>query len=160
MVIILDESESESEMPKASSAQAPLRRKAIPKTITPGASSSLPNTPAPVKKSAGHPKNLTDLTAHIKTESESIFRSPGASTDSMSDLPEFARAEWLSSFLPTFYAYLGSCADPLDVCTGKGIIKEIQDIVDIVYPTSNYTVQYNSKFYSVVSSNLRSDFLH
>lgn len=149
MIIVLDDSESEAEASQVpSNPKTPHRRKPVPKAIISTAdSSSYPSTPALRKAKA-----LMTPTTQIKVESESTFSSPA--NESINDIPEFARTEWLSSFLPTFYAYLGSCADPFSVCTGKGIVKEIQDIVDIVYPTANYKVQYNTKFYSVVNVNL------
>jgi hypothetical protein len=63
-------------------------------------------------------------------------------------LPEFARATWLSHFLPTLYSCLGCSLDPFII--GSDIIKLVQAIVNAAYPGSRYLVIANDKLVTMV----------
>ncbi|KAI0245201.1 hypothetical protein BJV78DRAFT_1140472, partial [Lactifluus subvellereus] len=58
-------------------------------------------------------------------------------------LPEFARAAWSTTFLPTLYDCLGCSGDPFVI--NSDMVKAIQEVVDFVYPGSNYQVHAGDK---------------
>jgi hypothetical protein len=74
-----------------------------------------------------------------------------SSGDSREGLPEFARSAWVSRFLPTLYAFLGSLERPWELSEqGSDDVKEIQKLVNIVYPGSGYKVKLNDRIFSMV----------
>jgi hypothetical protein len=82
--------------------------------------------------------------------SPSTSGSPGDS-DASQFLPKFARSAWVTRFLPTLYAYLGSLNKPWELSEpGSDEVQTIQMLIDIVYPQSGYKVQLNDKIYNMV----------
>lgn len=75
-------------------------------------------------------------------------------SDPVDDLPSFARSAWKTHFLPTVYSHIGSHMRPFDAFTGQGVEKEIQTLVDLVYPNSGYTVKHGTRLYSMVCSSV------
>jgi hypothetical protein len=74
-----------------------------------------------------------------------------SSGDSEEGLPEFARSAWVSRFLPTLYAFLGSLERPWELSEqGSDDVKEIQKLINVVYPGSGYKVTLNDRIYSMV----------
>jgi hypothetical protein len=59
------------------------------------------------------------------------------------NLPDFARAAWSTNFLPTLYDCLGCSSDPFVI--NPNMVNAIQDVVDFVYPGSQYRVRANDK---------------
>jgi len=67
-------------------------------------------------------------------------------------LPEFARANWSSRFLPTLYNCLGCSREPFAI--SSDIIQPVQAVVNAAYPDSGYRVVANDKFISMVCKHL------
>ncbi|KAF8480609.1 hypothetical protein F5888DRAFT_1825718 [Russula emetica] len=61
----------------------------------------------------------------------------------ISTLPEFARTNWSTHFLPTLYDCLGCSHDPFVI--GSDIVKPIQAVVNAAYPGSGYRVLANDR---------------
>jgi hypothetical protein len=70
-------------------------------------------------------------------------------------LPGFAKAGWTASFLPTLYSYLSAANNPWELyAKGSNLVKTIQNILDTVYPGSQYEVQLGDKIFTMVGHNL------
>ncbi|KAH9959509.1 hypothetical protein BGW80DRAFT_1256435 [Lactifluus volemus] len=86
--------------------------------------------------------------------SPSTSGSPGDS-DTSQFLPKFARSAWVTRFLPTLYAYLGSLNKPWELSEpGSDEVQTIQMLIDIVYPQSGYKVQLNDKIYNMAKNRI------
>ena len=64
-------------------------------------------------------------------------------------LPEFAQSTWSTSFLPMLYSRLGSAPNPFLIDTD--MVNAVQEVVDIVYPGSDYQVRVNDRIFTLVS---------
>ncbi|KIM80299.1 hypothetical protein PILCRDRAFT_49899, partial [Piloderma croceum F 1598] len=72
------------------------------------------------------------------------------STSDVDGLPEFARAAWSTSFLPTLYDSLACASKPWDLPgDGSDMVKFIQEILDSVYPGTGYQVKLNDRIFSM-----------
>ena len=114
----------------------PIRNSAAPE---PNKSAvSKPNAKVPKVKHESPPSGsaASDISVAITTTSDA-----GA-------LPEFARATWSTSFLPTLYKCLACSSDPFVI--GPDLVNVVQEIVNIVYPDSNYQVRSNDKIFTMV----------
>jgi hypothetical protein len=77
----------------------------------------------------------------------------GASTtsSSVSELPTFVRADWISCFLPTLYHRFGSSENPWKMFTKGGeMLLIIQELIDAVYPANRYRVKWGDKISTMV----------
>jgi hypothetical protein len=64
-------------------------------------------------------------------------------SSSVPGLPNFARANWVSRFLPTLYHRFGSSKEPWKLFTkGDNMLTIIQEVVNAVYPDSRYRVKW------------------
>ena len=63
-------------------------------------------------------------------------------------LPQFTRSSWSTIFLPTLYSRLGCATNPFVI--GADMVKVIQEVVDLVYPDSDYRVRVNDKIFTLV----------
>ena len=76
---------------------------------------------------------------------------PRALTLDIDGLPDFARASWITSFLPTLYSYLSAATNPWELhAKGSNLVKTIQKIFDAVYPGSRYKVKLSDKIFTMV----------
>ena len=97
-------------------------------------------------------KALASLTK-VKSESpgtltENISYAPTFETDG---LPDFVRAGWSTSFLPTLYCYLSAAPNPWELYKkGANLVNTIQEILDTVYPRSAYKVKLGDKIFTMV----------
>ncbi|KAH9992963.1 hypothetical protein BJV74DRAFT_713691, partial [Russula compacta] len=65
-------------------------------------------------------------------------------------LPDFAKARWVMSFLPTLYARLASALNPWrPYNVGSDLVDTVQEVVDFVYPGSGYEVKLGDKIYTM-----------
>lgn len=84
----------------------------------------------------------------VKTESTPLQQAPN---DDLDGLPEWAKASWSMSFLPTLYAYLSAAPKPFELyAKGSNLLATIQEVADIVYPRSGYRVKLTDKIYTMV----------
>ena len=110
-----------------------------------------------VSKPSAHPSSVVkELTMKVKKESPvSEVSSPEIvllSTSDVDGLPEFVRAAWSTSFLPTLYDALACAPKPWDLPDeGSDMVKFVQKILDAVYPSSGYRVKLNDRIFSMVS---------
>jgi hypothetical protein len=96
--------------------------------------------------------------AEDESSTASSSNNVAVAVDTASDLnvlPEFARAAWSTSFLPTLYSRLACSNDPFVI--DLDLVTAIQEIVDIVYPNTTYKVRLNDKMYSMVGQALFED---
>jgi hypothetical protein len=63
-------------------------------------------------------------------------------------LPEFARALWSATFLPTLYDCLGCSPDPFVI--DPDMVKTIQGVLNLVYPDSIYQIHVNDRIFAMV----------
>jgi hypothetical protein len=111
-----------------------------------------PNFP----KSKSHSTSMKDLKAKLERASVVPSESP-TSTDlsgslamgsDTTGLPDFARSAWSTSFLPTLYSRLGSSSNPFVL--GADMVQVIQEVVNLVYPNSDYQVRVNDRIFTLV----------
>jgi len=71
----------------------------------------------------------------------------------MSDLPEFAEAEWQGSFLPMLYSKFFSSDKPFDTFYhgSNQFVALLQVIIGEVYPNIEYTITSSDAIYLLVS---------
>jgi hypothetical protein len=88
-----------------------------------------------------------------RTTMDVLVSAPAASPASdISTLPEFARANWSTHFLPTLYDYLGCSCEPFTI--GPDIIIPVQVVVDAAFPDSEYRVVANDRLITMVCEHL------
>jgi hypothetical protein len=64
---------------------------------------------------------------------------------SNTDIPQFMRSGWSSSFLPTLYDCLGNSEKPFNhFCKGPEIIAKIQAAIEAVWPGTDYCVTWSN----------------
>jgi hypothetical protein len=84
--------------------------------------------------------------------SASANSASSGSADDIGGLPEFARAAWVTRFLPTLYHRLGSALKPFGLANEKeDMVQVVQKVVDYVYPHSGYSVKHGDKIFTMVS---------
>ncbi|KAF8493028.1 hypothetical protein F5888DRAFT_1806464 [Russula emetica] len=109
---------------------------------------------APTKPPAKGAKKLTtaeSIRKSGKTQPEKTVKATKATKEvpvanppfDISTLPEFARTNWSTHFLPTLYDCLGCSHDPFVI--GSDIVKPIQAVVNTAYPGSGYRVLANDR---------------
>lgn len=89
----------------------------------------------------------------VKAEgSSSIDKySDDASIDDLNQLPPFARAAYASVFLPTLYHRLGCSEKPFtEFSKGDKMVAVVQEVVDLVWPHSDWEVRWGDKLCSLV----------
>jgi hypothetical protein len=64
----------------------------------------------------------------------------------------FARAGWVTRFLPTLCHRLSGSLDPWDIGDGADILVVIQGVFDKAYPDSGYEVTFGDKVYLKVQT--------
>jgi hypothetical protein len=109
---------------------------------------------ASTRSTAARPKG----NAHAKppkVKSEVPISAASAGTTSRKDidsLPDFDKARWVTSFLPTLYARLASALNPWRPYNVRSdLVDTVQEVVDFVYPGSGYEVKLGDKIYTMVS---------
>ncbi|KII89806.1 hypothetical protein PLICRDRAFT_174639 [Plicaturopsis crispa FD-325 SS-3] len=101
----------------------------------------------PSKATLGHLKlRTTSLTSAPATPSPSgsqvLLSSPAHTNADVAHLPEFARAAWSSTFLPTLYAFLAASDTPWSPCPrDQDLVAVFQEIVDACWPGTNYVAR-------------------
>lgn len=148
-----DNRDSKKTKTKSQARPKPIRHVVVAATLT-------SSTVTPTSAGASKRKALTNITGtKVKSEApivkmESIPLVPVLTLDNSvnSDgLPEFAKAGWATSFLPTLYAYLSAAPKPFEpYAKGSNLVATVQAIVDIVYPRSGYRVKLTDKIYTMV----------
>jgi len=109
-----------------------------------------------VFKPSAHPTSsaMKESAAKVKKEGPASVGSPDIvllSTSDVDGLPEFARAAWSTSFLPTLYDALACAPKPWDLPGDTSdMVKFIQGILDAVYPGTGYRVKLNDRIFSMV----------
>ncbi|KAF8488710.1 hypothetical protein F5888DRAFT_1809460 [Russula emetica] len=112
---------------------------------------------APTKPPAKGAKKSTTADSKVlkvskgKTQPEKTVKATKATKEvpvanppfDISTLPEFARTNWSTHFLPTLYDCLGCSHDPFVI--GSDIVKPIQAVVNAAYPGSGYRVLANDR---------------
>ncbi|KAH9979671.1 hypothetical protein BJV74DRAFT_888022 [Russula compacta] len=82
----------------------------------------------------------------VKAESIPLLLTTGT----LDDLPNWAKASWSTSFLPTLYAHLSVACKPFQpYAKGSNLLVTIQEITDIVYLGSGYRVGLTDKIYTM-----------
>jgi LysM repeat protein len=76
-------------------------------------------------------------------------------SDDFAFLPAFARAGWLTRFLPTLNHRLAHALDPWDIGNGVDILVVFQGVLDKAFPGTTYKVQHNDKVYAMVRKAIR-----
>jgi hypothetical protein len=69
-------------------------------------------------------------------------------TITTASLPEFTRAAWATSFLPTLYDCLGCSNDPFVIA--PDMVKVLQEIIDVVWTEVDYKVRVGDKIFTLV----------
>ena len=70
---------------------------------------------------------------------------------SVSGLPKFVLASWISCFLPTLYHRFGSSKEPWKMFTkGSEMLLIIQEVINAVYPDNKYRAKWGDKICSAV----------
>jgi hypothetical protein len=90
-----------------------------------------------------------NLIKAAKRSTEVLVVTPTASeSEDLSSLPEFTRGDWPTRFLPTLYSCLGCSDSPFVI--SLDMVQTIQDIVDYVYPDTDYRVRAADRVYKMV----------
>lgn len=113
---------------------------------------------APESKKASGPstivKSRTKSTIKLEPAASSSFVSTLSTTTdagSVSGLPSFVRASWISRFLPTLYHRFGSSRDPWKMFTkGDEMLLIIQEVINAVYPDITYRAKWGDKICTAV----------
>jgi hypothetical protein len=73
------------------------------------------------------------------------------SVSSVSGLPTFVRAGWISDFLPTLYHRFGSSKEPWKMFSkGNEMLLIIQEIINSVYPGNKYRAKWGDTICTAV----------
>lgn len=155
-MLIVTSSESNTDEVNYTSRNLKTKSKSGPKPISRIASAgSTACTATSESKSVG-PSKGKSLASLTKVK----FESPGALTEHIpyyaptfetDGLPDFVRAGWSTSFLPTLYCYLSAASNPWELYKkGANLVNTIQEIVDTVYPRSAYKVKLGDKIFTMV----------
>ena len=155
LVLIVTTSESDSDEVNYTSGNLKTKSQSGPKPISRIASAgSMACTATSESKSVGPSKEKAPASLRkVKSESldaltENIPYAPTFETDG---LPDFVRAGWSTSFLPTLYCYLSASPNPWELYKkGANLVNTIQEIVDTVYPRSAYKVKLGDKIFTMV----------
>lgn len=71
----------------------------------------------------------------------------------MIEVPRFMLAAWSSSFLPTIYDSLGRSKKPFaHFSKGPDIVTKLQEAIDLVWPGTDYDIQWSDLACSKVSN--------
>jgi hypothetical protein len=137
---------------KPKSAQASTAIKAKPKSKPRSAHLKVPTfEPLEAKpKSKPHSANVKVPKPESESEPEpEASNISGVAASDVNALPEFALSTWGTSFLPTLYNRLACAPDPFVL--DADMVKVIQEIIDLVYPDSDYQVRVNDRIFTMVS---------
>lgn len=89
--------------------------------------------------------------AVVKAEASSPHRYSDDAPDDLTQLPPFARAAYASVFLPTLYHRLGCSETPFkEFSKGDDMVAVVQEVVDCVWPGSDWQVRWGDKLCSLV----------
>ncbi|KII83567.1 hypothetical protein PLICRDRAFT_180340 [Plicaturopsis crispa FD-325 SS-3] len=108
---------------------------------------------APVHKRS--PSTSIEPSEILSTPSTPSTALNDGQSESVAHLPEFARAAWASAFLPTLYAFLAASETPWSPAGADGdLVPALQDIVNTVWPGTNYRVRYNDRIFKTARDRL------
>ena len=106
------------------------------------------------------PKPKPKLNVKTSIKKEPIQQTPaipalvGGSLNRLraTDIPVFMGAMWSNAFLPTLYNIFGRSRHPFaHFSKGLEVVQNIQDAIDLVWPGTNYKVQWSDAACSKVS---------
>jgi hypothetical protein len=127
--------------------------------------SATPEAEGPSKKKASMSKKPSGPSTKAKSNTNGTVKlEPAASGSlvsmvslakdsgsSVSGLPTFVRASWISSFLPTLYHRFGSSKEPWKMFSkGDEMLSIIQEVVNSVYPDNKYRAKWGDTICSAV----------
>ncbi|KAI0000683.1 hypothetical protein BJV74DRAFT_748348, partial [Russula compacta] len=73
-------------------------------------------------------------------------------SDDLDGLPEWAKASWSMSFLPTIYVYLLAAPKPFELyMRGSNLLATVQEVADIVYLGSGYRAKLMDRIFTMRS---------
>ncbi|KAF7977690.1 hypothetical protein HWV62_2940 [Athelia sp. TMB] len=103
-----------------------------------------------VKIEQGHTTPKQVVVVKAEGSSSDKFSDDSAADSDLDQLPHFARAAYTSVFLPTLYHRLGCSEKPFtEFSKGDEMVAAIQQVVDCVWPESNWTVRWGDKLCSL-----------
>ena len=101
----------------------------------------------PILKPKPKPRSANLNVPKAKVKCTSPAADISQSSSDLNTLPEFARSAWSTS-LPTLYSCLGCSPTPFVIHVDP--TKGTQEVVDVVYPDSDYQVICNDRIFTLV----------
>ncbi|KAH8982122.1 hypothetical protein EDB86DRAFT_3051092 [Lactarius hatsudake] len=88
------------------------------------------------------------LTKQTVKSEPSFSSSNGTSRDDEHRMPSFIVSDWTTRFLPTLYHIMFCSERPFhDFGKGTGLLRTVQQVVDLIFPDHSYFVTVESKIY-------------
>ena len=103
----------------------------------------------------GSPKIKCEISVTSSDDKITIVALSTTNSDDFIFLPAFARAGWLTRFLPTLNHRLARTLDPWDIGDGVDILVIFQGVLDKAFPGTTYKVRHNDKIYAMVRKSIR-----
>ncbi|KAH9011665.1 hypothetical protein EDB84DRAFT_1647130 [Lactarius hengduanensis] len=138
-----EDADSKRPSPKMSKGRDVTRKNEIIR-IT-GSDSEVETSNASRKSLRAPTSRLTKQT--VKSE-PSFSSSNGTSRDDEHRVPSFIVSDWTTRFLPTLYHIMFCSERPFhDFGKGTGLLRTVQQVVDLIFPDHSYFVTVESKLY-------------